>query len=158
MDRSHVLLEALAPLLGTWETDAETPMGKAHCVRCFAPALGGAYVELVAQWTFGSAAAGYEERAYFGATAAGILGFWSFTSDGGRATGEVTDVSEVHADALEFMVMMPAGRARQAYWVTPSGSLEWVVDAETTRGWERLATHSYRRVTHDASTTSRAAG
>ena len=143
-DRAAVLA-ALAPLLGEWVTDTETPMGPTQCTRRFTLAIGGAYVELVANWKFGSSGGSYEERAYFGANAAGSLGFWSFTSDGGHATGEIADVREVHPTALGFIAVMPAGRARQAYWTTDDGALQWVVEAETPKGWERFTTHTYRR-------------
>jgi hypothetical protein len=145
MGTTPAILTALAPLLGAWVKETDTPMGRARCTRGFTPALGGAYVELVARWDFGPGDA-YEERAYFGATAAGSLGFWSFTSDGGRAAGEVVDVRDIHPAALGFVAVMPAGRARQAYWTEGDGSLKWAVEAETPRGWERFATHTYRRV------------
>ncbi|HEX3867931.1 MAG TPA: hypothetical protein VHV78_14310 [Gemmatimonadaceae bacterium] len=138
-------LAPLAPLLGEWVADAETPIGQAQCARSFTPALGGAYVELVARWDFGPGHNAYEERALFGASAAGALAFWSFTSDGGQATGEIADVSDIHPSALGFVAAMPAGLARQAYWPATDGSLQWVVEAKTPRGWERLASHCYRR-------------
>jgi hypothetical protein len=54
----------LAPLVGTWHADADTPdgrPGKVHCVRSFQKVLNGSYVGLTATWHMGDTV--YEERA-----------------------------------------------------------------------------------------------
>ena len=48
--RGRGKLGALAPLIGNWEAQAETPMGTVRCTRSFTPILGGAYVQLTARW------------------------------------------------------------------------------------------------------------
>jgi hypothetical protein len=148
-------LGALAPLLGEWVAEAEGPMGRVHCTRRFTPALGGAYVQLVARWTFlepgearvepASGAVGYEEHAFFGAMEGGGIDYWSFTSDGQRSTGELADLAELHPRAIGFVARMPAGTARQAYWPAEDGGVAWVVEAKTPRGWERMVEHRYTR-------------
>ncbi|HEY4218271.1 MAG TPA: hypothetical protein VGM67_14110 [Gemmatimonadaceae bacterium] len=144
MSELAAILDPLTPLLGEWVTDADTPMGRVRCTRQFAPAVGSAYIELIAHWAFG-AGRDYEERALFGAVKPHTLGFWSFTSDGGHAHGEIADVHDIHPTALGFIAAMPAGRARQAYWRDDNGVLHWIVEAETPNGWERFTAHQYRR-------------
>jgi hypothetical protein len=138
-------LAPLTPLLGAWSAKVDTPMGRTHCTREFASVLGGTYVELIANWEFGAGHGKYEERALFGIDPNGALAFWSFTSDGGQATGAIANVDEIQPSALGFIAQMPAGRARQAYWLSSDSVLHWVVDAETAKGWERLASHEYHR-------------
>ena len=77
-------LGPLAPLFGSWEAGADSPMGKVRCTRVFTAVLGGKYIALDCAWHFGKGA--YEERALFGADN-GVLSFWSFTSDGKRSSG-----------------------------------------------------------------------
>jgi hypothetical protein len=123
-------LGVLQPLLGYWVADAQTPVGPARCMRVFESVLGGNYVRLTARWEFGPAAAKfirkgagadgkpapvYEEHAIFGAAEGEPLGFWSLTSDGKRLQGAVTDVTDLHAEAIGFEAQMPAGLARMAY-------------------------------------------
>ncbi len=119
-------------------------MGRTQCSRRFALAVGTSFVELRANWSFPSGD-GYEERAFFGPTKEGSLGIWSFTSDGKHAIGSASDVRDVHPSAIGFTSAMPAGRARQAYWLNGDGSLYWTVEAETPKGWERMVTHRYQR-------------
>ena len=144
MGRPSELLAPLTTLIGEWETDSDMPGGRVHCTRQFAPTLGGAFIELVAHWAFASGA-GYEEHAFFGAARDGSIGTWSFTSDGGHSIGSAADVREIHPEGIGFIAMMPAGRARQAYWIAEGGSLNWVVEAETPTGWERFTSHRYTR-------------
>ena len=82
-------LGILAPSVGTWHADADTPdgrPGKVHCVRSFQKVLNGSYIELIASWHMGDSV--YEERAFFGCDAAGKIRFWSFTSDGKQRSEE----------------------------------------------------------------------
>ena len=131
--------------IGEWTTETDTPAGKARCTRRFSAVLGGAYVEMTVLWHFGGAGAPYEERAYWGTSASGSLAFWSFTSDGGHSAGEPIDVSDVDPDAVGLVAMMPAGRARNAYWLAKGSELHWVAQAETAKGWEVMMSHQYRR-------------
>lgn len=60
-------LGILAPLVGTWHADADTPdgrPGKIHCERRFKKALNNSYVELTAIWHMSDTI--YEERAFLG--------------------------------------------------------------------------------------------
>jgi hypothetical protein len=133
-------LGTLAPLMGSWKTEAMTPMGKIRCTRIFTPALGGKYVQLTARWEFGKGA--YEEIALYGVRD-GTLSFWSFTSDGKRSEGTIADGSDIHEQAIAFEAEMPAGRARMIYWPHDKEGFHWAVEAKTKRGWRRFTEHHY---------------
>jgi hypothetical protein len=130
----------LAPLMGTWNADAMTPLGKVRCTRTFAPALGGKYVQLTAVWEFGKGK--YEEIAMYGVRD-GALSFWSFTSDGKRSEGTIADGSDVHSQAIAFEAEMPAGRARMIYWPHEERGFCWAVESKTKKGWRRFTEHHY---------------
>ena len=66
-------LGPLQPLLGFWEAETDSPMGKLKCSRNFKTILADKYIELHATWEFKSGA--YEEKAIYGAADKGIL-FW----------------------------------------------------------------------------------
>jgi hypothetical protein len=146
------------PLLGRWVAEAESPMGPVRCTRVFETVLGGNYVRLTALWEFGEAAkappgdctdipltgGGYQELAIIGAGAEGKVSFWSFTSDGKRSEGVVTDVTDLHPEAIGFEAHMPAGIARTAYWPEEDG-FRWAVESKTSKGWKRFTEHRYRR-------------
>lgn len=136
-------LGALSPLLGSWSTEADSPAGRVRCERTFASAIGGAFVTLSATWNTGGK--GYHELAVFGIGDDGALTFWSFTSDGRRATGKRVAAPDLPAEALAFEAEMPAGLARQAYWPEADGTVTWVVEARNKSGWKRFLTHHYRR-------------
>ena len=144
MARTFDVLALLLPLIGEWETDADGPMGRARCRRRFTLSVGGAFIELSARWTF-ALGDEYEERAFLGPTREGSLGIWSFTSDGGHAIGSSAEVQDIHPGAIGFISAMPAGRARQAYWLDSDGALGWIVEAGTPKGWERMTNHRYER-------------
>lgn len=136
-------LGPLAPLIGTWCTKAESPQGNVQCTRTFTRILGGAYVQLTAQWKFVHSR--YEEVAVYGPGTDGALSFWSFTSDGKRSEGQLTDVRDLHPEAVGFEAQMPAGLARMAYWPSGRNHCTWVVEARGRRGWKRVAEHHYRK-------------
>ncbi|MBK9060673.1 MAG: hypothetical protein IPL81_12690 [Flavobacteriales bacterium] len=96
-------LGPLAPLFGSWEAGADSPMGKVRCTRVFTAVLGGKYIALDCAWHFGKGA--YEERALFGADN-GVLSFWSFTSDGKRSSGVLSTAPDIHTDAICFEAKM----------------------------------------------------
>jgi hypothetical protein len=137
-------LGALAPLLGTWRTEADSPMGPTTVVRELAPALDGAYVALRADWVVGGKP--YHEVAYFGVDDDGVLGFWSFTSDGKRSHGRLCVAPDVHPEAIAFEVEVPAGIARQVYWPGEDGAVMWAVESRTKKGWNRFLLHRYAKV------------
>jgi hypothetical protein len=139
-------LGAFAPLFGTWVTEAESVMEPVRCVRTLLPILDGSYVQLTAQWEYGTGEAGrkYEELALIGAGDDGVVSFWSFTSDGKRSVGRLADVSDIHLEAVGFEAQMPAGLARQAYWPAEDGGFFWVVESRTKKGWNRFVEHHYR--------------
>ena len=83
--RGRGKLGILAPLIGSWQATASTPMGPVTCTRTFEPVLGAHYVRLTARWDFGKGA--YEEIALIGVNAEGKVAFWSFTSDGKNSNG-----------------------------------------------------------------------
>ena len=132
-------LGLLDPLLGTWIAESDSPMGRVRCTRTFSRVLGGKYVQLDARWEFAEGA--YEERALYGVSD-GLIGFWSFTSDGKRSHGAITDGSDVHPQALAFEAEVPAGVARMVYWPEEEG-FGWAVESKTKKGWSRFTEHHY---------------
>jgi len=86
-------LGTLAPLIGSWEAKAETPLGRVRCTRSFTPVLGGTYVQLIARWKFKKGI--YAEQALFGVDENRKLAFWSFTSDGKHSQGAIADASDI---------------------------------------------------------------
>jgi len=136
-------LGILDPLIGTWRAETSSPVGPMKCVRSFSHVLGGTVVQLSARWEFGSNK--YEELALFAPGEKGLLQFWSFTSDGKRSEGKITDVSDIHAEAVGFEAEMPAGLARMAYWPDEQEGFHWVVEAKTKKGWKRFTEHHYRQ-------------
>lgn len=137
------------PLLGRWVATADSPMGPVRCRREFSKVLGGHYVRLDARWEFGAAVKtpggrAYEEVAIIGADGQGSVAFWSFTSDGKRSQGVVSDVTDLHPQAVGFEAKMPAGVARMAYWPDVNGGMVWVVESKTAKGWRRFTEHHYK--------------
>jgi len=130
------------PLLGTWTAKAETPMGPVACMRTLAKTLNGSYLELRAEWKFGKGS--YLETALIGVRADGKVAFWSFTSDGKHSEGELTDASDVHAEAIAFVAEMPAGTARMIYWPDATDGFHWAVESKNKKGWKRFTEHHYR--------------
>jgi hypothetical protein len=133
-------LGVLTPVVGSWQANAMTPMGKVRCTRTFTPMLNGKYVQLLARWEFGAKA--YEEIAIYGINN-GKLSFWSFTSDGKRSEGALADGSDVDPRAIAFEAEMPAGRARMIYWPHEEEGFNWAVEAKTKKGWRRFTEHHY---------------
>ena len=134
-------LGALAPLIGTWQAQAETPMGIVRCTRSFAPALGGTFILLTARWDFKTGT--YEEQAFFGMDENKQLAFWSFTSDGKHSRGVIADTSDTHPQSIGFEAQMPAGLERMVYWPNEIGGFSWAVEARTKKGWKRFTEHHY---------------
>lgn len=137
-------LGVLEPLLGSWQAEADSPMGPIRCVRKFSRILRGTRILLEAQWIIGDKV--YEEHAVYGADDAGALAFWSFTSDGKRSQGSLADATDLHPEAIAFVAQMPAGLARMVYWPDANGSVHWVVESKTQKGWRRFTHHHYRAV------------
>ncbi|HRN26801.1 MAG: hypothetical protein IT276_14040 [Ignavibacteriaceae bacterium] len=133
-------LGVLNPLLGKWQANAESQMGKVCCTRTFTKILGGKYVQLAARWEFGTKV--YEECAVYGVKD-NKLSFWSFTSDGNRSEGVIADGKDIHPDAIAFEAQMPAGLARMIYWPNDDGSINWAVEAKNKKGWKRFTQHKY---------------
>ena len=139
--RGRGKLGALAPLIGSWETTAQTPRGAVRCTRSFTPILAHTYIQSIVQWEFKEGH--YEEQAIFGVSESKIV-FWSFTSDGKHSQGHLADVSDIHPQAIGFEAQMPAGLARMAYWPNEMGGFNWVVEAKTKKGWKRFTEHHYQ--------------
>jgi len=136
-------LGLLAPLLGSWTATARLPAGygEVQCTRSFSPVLNGTCVQLRAEWKFTKGV--YEEIAFIGAHDDRIS-FWSFTSDGRRSQGVLSDGSDVHPEAIAFEAQMPAGLARMIYWPGEEGGLNWAVESKTKKGWNRFTEHHYK--------------
>ncbi|MCX6132795.1 MAG: hypothetical protein NTU47_03180 [Ignavibacteriales bacterium] len=135
-------LGILAPLIGSWKTETKLPAGygTAGCTRTFESILNGTCVQLRAQWKFDKGM--YEEIALFGFHD-GKLSFWSFTSDGKRSQGILTDGRDIHPEAVAFEAQMPAGLARMIYWPGDNGGINWAVESKTKKGWNRFTEHHY---------------
>jgi len=145
-------LGSLDPLLGQWTAEAESPMGPVKCVRHFERVLGDSYLRLDAEWRIGGTGTKgdqpkiYRELAVIGIGDDKKVWFWSFTSDGKRSQGHLTDVSDIHPEAVGFEAQMPAGLARQAYWPDDDGNgFHWAVEARSKKGWKRFTSHHYTR-------------
>lgn len=137
-------LGVFEPLLGTWRAEADTSMGKVTCTRTFSRVLGGAYIQLAADWVY--AGETYQEIGLFGTGANKAVHFWSFTSDKKQASGVLSEGSDLHPQALCFEAQMDAGLARQAYLPDGQGGFFWVVESKTKKGWNRFVEHHYQRV------------
>jgi hypothetical protein len=133
------------PLLGSWEANAESPMGKVKCTRKFEKVLGENYVRLEAHWYFGDKV--YVEHAMYGIKD-GEIAFWSFTSDGKNSTGKLSDGSDIHPEAICFEAQMPAGIARMIYWPDPKEGFHWAVESKNKKGWNRFTEHHYKLSEH----------
>jgi hypothetical protein len=136
-------LGPLQPLIGSWEAETDSPMGKLKCTRVFRPIAGAQYVELIAVWDFGKGK--YEEHAIYGMKDK-TLSFWSFTSDGKRSEGALADGTDVHPEAICFEAQMPAGIARMVYWPAEDGGVNWAVESKNKKGWHRFTKHCYKAV------------
>ena len=139
------LLGPLKPLIGEWvsvpeEQISHMPMRCARSLR----ALGKGWIELNAHWEMPTGDA-YREIALFGAAADGVLGFYSFTSDGKRSEGRLAGGADIHPSALAFEAQMPAGLARMVYWPLEEGAgLQFAVESRTQKGWGRFLKQIYR--------------
>lgn len=129
------------PLLGIWQTEAKSEMGPIKCKREFKKILSGNFIQLTANWEFADKS--YDELAMIGVSAEKKICFWSLTSDGKQSKGILTDVSDVHSEALGFEAQMPAGIARMAYWPDEDRGFYWIVESKTKKGWTRFVEHHY---------------
>lgn len=130
------------PLFGVWLAEAESEMGPVTCRREFKKVLDGKYIQLTAHWEYGDTT--YNETTMIGVSTDKEICFWSFTSDGKQSQGTLTDVSDLHHDAVGFEAVMPAGLARQVYWPDEDGTgFYWAAEAHTKKGWRRMAEHHY---------------
>jgi hypothetical protein len=141
-------LGIMQPLLGEWQSESSSERGPLKCRRTLRPILAGNYLELTAIWQFGQGekAMNYQETAIIGPGDSGGLQFWSFTNDGKRSTGQSTDATDLHPQAIGFEAQMPAGSARMAYFPHPEDGFIWVVESKTKKGWNRMITHHYQKV------------
>jgi hypothetical protein len=137
-------LGLLSPLMGYWKAEASSPMGPVTCTRNFEETLSGKYIQLNAEWNFGKGI--YKEHAFIGLNLEGEVTFWSFTSDGKNSTGKLTDVTDIHPEAIGFVAQMPAGIARMIYWPDEEDGFYWAVESKTKKGWNRFTSHNYRPV------------
>ena len=135
------LLGPLQPLIGDWRTlaaEGQTAAANMACTRRFTP-FGKGWIRLDAVWQVGPGRE-YVETAFFGPGEDGVLGFFSFTNDGKRASGRLADGSDVHPGAIAFEAQMPAGLARFLYWPLEDGGpgFLFAVENKTKKGWNRF--------------------
>jgi hypothetical protein len=71
------------------------------------------------------------------------LAFWSFTPDGKRSQGKLTDATDIHPATLAFEAEMSPGTARMAYWPADEGGFHWVAESKTKKGWNRFTQGVY---------------
>jgi hypothetical protein len=135
----------MAPLLGRWKAEAETPMGPVACIRDYQK-FGDSYVRLEAEWVFKAKGAvrSYREICLFGPDKDGVLTFWSYTSDGKKSSGKLADAKDVHSGAVCFEAQMDAGLARQVFWPDDRSGMRWAVESRSKKGWNRFTEHHYR--------------
>lgn len=136
-------LGVMQPLIGTWVAESDSPMGPMKCTRIFEPILGGNYIQLQATWEFQKGK--YVEMAVYGMEE-NILGFWSFTSDGKKSNGKISEAKDIHPESLCFEAEMPAGTARMVYWPGENGVMKWAVESKSKKGWKRFTEHNYRKL------------
>jgi hypothetical protein len=136
-------LGLLQPLLGKWTAESDTPIGRVKCTREFTSILNGSYIELKAIWKFGEKI--YEEKAIIGIND-NLLTFWSFTSDGKKSQGQLSDGTDIHPEAICFEAQMPAGVARMIYWPDAEDGFHWAVESKVKKGWNRFTEHHYHKL------------
>lgn len=129
------------PLIGVWRAETDSEMGPVKCKREFKKVLSKKYILLTANWQYESGT--YDEIAMIGVDAEKEIRFWSFTSDGKHSEGRLTDVSDIHPEAIGFEAQMPAGTARMVYWPDEEEGFHWVVESKTKKGWNRFTEHHY---------------
>ena len=140
-------LGPMAPLIGAWITtgagEGSTPAHGMSCSRAFT-AFGKDWIRLEAEWRMGDRPP-YREVALFGKGEDGTLAFHSFTNDGKRSTGRLTDGIDVHPDAIAFEAQMKAGLARMVYWPRDDGEpgFHFTVESRVKTGWKRFLTQAF---------------
>ena len=132
------------PLMGKWVAESDSEMGKVVCTRHFTTILNGKYIQLNANWVLENGT--YDELALIGTDAQGMISFWSFTSDGKQSQGYLTDVSDIHPQAIGFEAQMPSGLGRMVYWPSDKEGFHWVVESKTKKGWNRFVKHHYHQI------------
>lgn len=139
-------LGPMAPLLGKWKAETDTPMGPVSCEREYAK-FGDGYVRLDAVWKFrapkGDAPREYREICLFGPDRDGVLTYWSYTSDGKKSSGRLSEAPDVHPLAVCFEAQMDAGLARQVFWPDEKAGMLWAVESRNKKGWNRFSLHHY---------------
>ncbi len=140
----------MAPLLGRWSADADSPMGPVTCIRDYQK-FGDHYVRLDAEWRVrgkGEAGKTYREVCMFGPDLSldgeKRLAFWSYSNDGKKSSGHLADGTDIHLQAICFDSQMDAGLARQVFWPDAENGFYWRVESATRKGWNRMVEHHYR--------------
>lgn len=138
-------LGPIAPLLGRWKAETDSPMGPVACIRDY-HTFGDGYVRLEAEWIFKAkgAAKTYRETCLFGPDKDGVLTFWSYTSDGKKSSGKLAEAKDIHPDAVCFEAQMDAGLARQVFLPDKKAGMRWAIESRTRKGWNRFTEHHYR--------------
>ena len=131
------LLGPVKPLLGRWIFAGQHNGRPIRVERLYEP-WGRGWVRLTASWTLPDR--DYVEVAFYGATADGTLGFYSFTNDGKHSQGRLADGSDVHAQAIAFVARFPAGTGRMIAWPRDDGApgFDFAVESQTKKGWNRF--------------------
>ncbi|HWE46441.1 MAG TPA: hypothetical protein VG407_10480 [Caulobacteraceae bacterium] len=137
------LLGPLRPLMGAWvhESQGGTGAQAMRCSRMFRP-FGKDWIQLDACWDQGEGGQ-YRETAFIGAAATDAdkgLRIFSFTNDGKKSEGRLSDGADIHPDAIAFESQMPAGLARAIYWPLEDGApgFWFAVESRSPAGWNRF--------------------
>jgi hypothetical protein len=135
--------------MGAWVSEAadQTAPMPGRCTRRYRP-FGKGWVQLDSQWELGSYGT-YRETAFFGPAegenSKTVLGFFSFTNDGKRSEGRLSDGSDLHPQAIAFEARMPQGLARSIYWPAEDGDgFQFAVESRTAKGWKRFLLQRFR--------------
>uniref|UniRef100_UPI004047CD60 hypothetical protein n=1 Tax=Roseivirga sp. TaxID=1964215 RepID=UPI004047CD60 len=130
------------PLIGKWicNKGSKNRM-QPECIREFQYQKGNAFIIQEVTWNLGDKS--YDDHTIIGLNTEKIISFWSFTSDGKNAYGNLCDVSDIHPLAIGFEAEMPGGTARQAFWPDDTSGFHWVVESKTKKGWNRFVEQHY---------------
>jgi hypothetical protein len=58
----------------------------------------------------------------------------------------LTDVRDIHPEAIGFVAQMSAGIARMVYWTDDADGFYWAVESKVKRGWNRFVEHHYESI------------
>lgn len=137
-------LGLFTPLIGNWICNkGSRDRMRPEVIRQFSFELDNSFIFQNVKWNLGDKV--YADHTLIGLNAEKIISFWSFTSDGKNSNGTLTDVTDIHDEAIGFVAQMPGGVARQAFWPDGQNGFYWAVESKTKKGWNRFVEQHYLR-------------